>query len=201
MDSVVGGGKGLKLGINGLGRIGKLSVWHHVGRKYFNEIVVNVGRSAGTSLEDIAHYLERDSTYGPLNGFLYGYQSKPLISDVDEDSGTMMIDGIKVHILRRTRNPKELNWGEYGVRVMVDTTGAFLDPTHPADQTGGSLRGHLEAGAEKVLVSAPFKIKDKGKTMPQDAVTSIMGINTNDYDPRKHKLISTASCTTSWRCR
>ncbi|MBW2192788.1 MAG: glyceraldehyde-3-phosphate dehydrogenase, partial [Deltaproteobacteria bacterium] len=61
----------------------------------------------------------------------------------------------------------------------------------------GSVRGHLEAGAEKVLVSAPFKIKDKGKPMPDDVVTTIMGINDNVYDPRRHKIVSNASCTTT----
>ena len=93
-------GKGMKLGINGLGRIGKLAVWHHVGRKYFDEIVVNIGREAGTSLADIAHYLERDSTYGLLHSFIYGCQSASLISDLNEDRGTMTIDGIKVRFLR-----------------------------------------------------------------------------------------------------
>ena len=57
------GSSGLKLGVNGFGRIGKLTVWHHVARKSFGEIVVNIGRQAGGSLEDIAHYVERDSTY------------------------------------------------------------------------------------------------------------------------------------------
>ena len=59
----------MKIGINGLGRIGKSSVWHHVGRRYFNEIVVNIGRQAGTGLKDVAHYLERDSTYVTLHPF------------------------------------------------------------------------------------------------------------------------------------
>jgi glyceraldehyde 3-phosphate dehydrogenase len=69
----------LKLGINGFGRIGKLSVWHHVARKYFGEIVVNIGRQVGTSLEDIAHYVERDSTYGWLHGYLYGCQGQTVV--------------------------------------------------------------------------------------------------------------------------
>ena len=56
-----------KLGVNGFGRIGKLTVWQNVARKYFDEIVVNIGRQVGLSLEDIAHYLERDSTYGLLH--------------------------------------------------------------------------------------------------------------------------------------
>jgi glyceraldehyde 3-phosphate dehydrogenase len=192
-----GSGKGMKLGINGLGRIGKLAVWHHVGRKYFDEIVVNIGREAGTSLADIAHYLERDSTYGSLQGFLYGYKSAPLISALDEASGTMTIDGVKVRFLRSFRNPVQLDWRGHGVKIVVDTTGQFLDPTLSPDYPGGSLRGHLELGAEKVIVSAPFKIKDKSKPMPKDSVTTIMGINENDYDPRLHKLISGASCTTT----
>ena len=55
------------LGINGMGRIGKLTLWNHIARKYFSEIVVNIGRRAGTKLEDIALYIEKDSTYGSLH--------------------------------------------------------------------------------------------------------------------------------------
>jgi len=185
------------LGINGFGRIGKLTVWHHIARKYFNEMVVNVGREVGTSLADIAHYVERDSTYGLLHGFLYGCRAAPLISDLDENTGSMTIDGIRVRFLRSFRNPVELNWKELGVNLVVDTTGMFLDPTLAPEHPRGSVRGHLEAGAEKVIVSAPFKIKDKKRPIPDDAVTTIMGINENDFDPRRHKLVSGASCTTT----
>ena len=188
---------GIKLGINGFGRIGKLSVWHHVARKYFSEIIVNIGREAGKTHEDIAHYAERDSTYGLLRGFLYGQKAEPLISDLDEKSGAMTIDGVRVRFLRSYRNPAEINWREYGVKLVVDTTGQFLDPTLPPDHSKGAVRGHLEAGAEKVIVSAPFKIKDKGNPMPDDAATTVMGINDNVYDPRRHKIISNASCTTT----
>jgi glyceraldehyde 3-phosphate dehydrogenase len=187
----------MKLGINGLGRIGKLSVWHHVGRRYFNEIVVNIGRPAGTGLTDIAHYLERDSTYGALHAFLHGYQAKPVITDIDDSAGTMVVDGITLRILRTARTPQAIDWKAHGVRLVVDTTGQFLDPTLPVDHPKGSVRGHLEAGAEKVVVSAPFKIKDEGVSMPNDAVTTVMGINANDYDPRRHRVISNASCTTT----
>jgi len=188
---------GMKLGINGFGRIGKLTLWHHLGRKFFDEIVINIGRQAGTSLADIAHYAERDSTYGMLQGFLYGYQTAPLIGDLNEEKGTMAIDGIKVRFLRSSRNPADINWREFGPKLVVDTTGQFLDPTLPPEHPKGSVRGHLESGAEKVIVSAPFKIKDKRKRSPEDAVTTIMGINQNDYDPRRHKIISGASCTTT----
>jgi glyceraldehyde 3-phosphate dehydrogenase len=188
---------GIKLGVNGFGRIGKLAVWHHIGRKFFDEIVVNIGRRAGTSLEDIAHYVERDSTYGWLHGYLYGYKAEPVIADVDETNGSMRIDGIKVRFLRAARNPAEIGWRDHGVRLVVDTTGKFLDPTRKSQHQPGSLRGHLEAGAEKVIVSAPFKIKDKRIPMPEDAVTTVMGVNGSDYDPKRHKIISNASCTTT----
>jgi len=187
----------LTLGINGFGRIGKLSVWHHVGRKYFGELVVNIGRRSGTTLADMAHYVERDSTYGRLGAYLYGCRAKPVISELDEKTGSMRIDGIRVRFLRSARNPADIAWKDAGVKLVVDTTGQFLDPTLPADAPKGSLRGHFDAGVEKVIVSAPFKIKDKGAAMPDDAVTTVMGINSNDYDPRRHKIVSNASCTTT----
>ena len=188
---------GLKLGINGLGRIGKLTLWHHVGRKYFDEIVINMGRRLGGGLEDLAHYIERDSTYGSLHTYLYGHRAERVISDLDDNSGTLRIDGVPVRILRQSRNPKDIGWDEHGVKLVVDTTGRFLDPTTPADDPQGSVRGHLEAGAHKVIVSAPFKIKDKSQPMPEDTVTTVMGVNGNDYDPRRHRIISNASCTTT----
>ena len=188
---------GLKLGVNGFGRIGKLTVWHHVARKFFDEIVVNIGRTAGASIEDIGHYVERDSTYGWLHGYLYGHSGQPVVSDLDEDSGTMMIDGLRVRFLRTDRNPANINWRDQGVRLVVDTTGQFLDPTLEAEHSAGAIRGHLESGADKVIISAPFKIKDKRTPIPADAITTVMGINGNDYDPRRHNIISNASCTTT----
>ena len=148
-------------------------------------------------MEDIAHYAERDSSYGLLHGYLYGHNAKPLIKDIDEKGGTMLIDGIKVTFLRKNRKPADIDWRGQDVKLVVDTTGQFLDPVLPGDHPLGSTRGHLDAGAEKVIVSAPFKIKDIGATMPDDAVTTVMGINDNDYDPRNHCLISNASCTTT----
>ena len=199
MDS--GAIKTMKLGINGLGRIGKLTVWCHVARRSFDELVVSIGRQAGTSLADIAHYLERDSSYGALHAFLHGNGAQPVIGAVNEAEGTIDVDGTCVRILRDARNPADIQWHQHAVRLVVDTTGKFLDPSLPSDHPGGSVRGHLEAGADKVVVSAPFKLQDnpadlKG-AMPEDAVTTVMGINTNDYDPRRHRIVSNASCTTS----
>lgn len=188
----------MKLGINGLGRIGKLSLWHHVARKHFSEIVVNVGREVGTSLVDLAGLIERDSTYGRIGTYLYGHKSPDtVVSELNEAEGTMKVDGVPVKILRQARNPAEIAWKENGIRLVVDTTGAFTDPTADAGAPRGSLRGHLQGGAEKVLLSAPFKIKEKGMEMPADAVTTVMGINDGDYDPSQHLLLSAASCTTT----
>ena len=185
------------LGINGLGRIGKLTLWHHIGRKQFSEIVVNIGRKVGTKLEDIALYIEKDSSYGMLHTYLYGYRAKRLITHVDEEKGTMVIDGVRVTILRETRNPKEIPWRKHGVKLVVDATGKYTDPTATPDARSGSARGHLEAGAEKVIVSAPFKIRETGVPFPDDAVTLIAGINDNDYDHGRHHIVSAASCTTT----
>ncbi len=189
--------KEMALGINGLGRIGKLTLWDQISRKFFSGIVVNTGRDVGRSLEDLAHYIVRDSIYGSLQRFLYGCNGKPVIEDLDEASGTMRIDGIPVTFLRSHRNPRDINWAGHDVRLLVDSTGRFLDPTLPPDHPHGSVRGHFESGADKVIVSAPFKLRDKGGTIPPDAVTTVMGINTDDYDPRVHKIVSNASCTTN----
>jgi glyceraldehyde 3-phosphate dehydrogenase len=187
----------MKLGVNGLGRIAKLSIWHHVERKYFSEIVINIGREVGTRLEDIAHFLEKDSTYGALSNFLYGSRAGRVIEQIDEKSGSFTVNGIKTTFLRRSRNPAHIDWRKHGVDLVVDATGAFIDPTTSADEPKGSVRGHFAAGAKKVVVSAPFKIKDKVREMPADAVTTVMGINDSDYDPKRHLIVSNASCTTN----
>ncbi len=185
------------LGINGLGRIGKLTLWNQIGRRFFSAIVVNIGREAGTRLEDVADYIEKDSTYGSLHNYLYGHKSQRLISDIDEKKGIIKIDGIPVTILKESRNPANINWGAHDVSIVVDATGKFLDPTIPADSKSGSLRGHLRDGVQRVIASAPYKIKDKSASWPEDSVTVVMGINEDDYQPAKHKFISSASCTTT----
>ncbi len=185
------------LGINGLGRIGKLTLWHHIGRKHFSKIVINTGRKVGNSLKDLAFYIEHDSTYGRLHNYLYGYKHKSVIEKIDESNSTLIIDGIPVKVLTDSRNPKDIGWEREGVKLVVDTTGKFLDPTMPSDAKEGSVRGHLDSGAYKVLVSAPFKIKDKTKEIPEDSITVIMGINEESYDSKKHLIVSGASCTTT----
>lgn len=185
------------LGINGLGRIGKLSLWYHLGHDGFDRFVVNVGRPVGTSLESVAEYIAKDSTYGPLHRYLGGYRGQKDIQVVDETSGIIRAHGKEIVILREARNPKDIPWREHGVSVVVDCTGKFRDPHAEADDPKGSLRGHLAAGARVVVQSSPFKSKRKGVPLPDDAAILIFGINHLDFDPGKHKLVSAASCTTT----
>jgi len=187
----------MKLGINGLGRIGKLTLWQHVARKHFKEIVVNLGRTVGTSFQDLAEYIEKDSTYGWLPVWLYGHKANRVIEELNEKEGTMVIDGVKVKFLMKNRNPKDIEWREEGVKLVVDCTGKFRDPNASPDDPKGAARGHFQAGAEKVIISAPFKVKDKEKGIPEDAITMVYGINEEMYNPQKHHLISSASCTTT----
>ena len=186
------------LGINGIGRIGKLTLWNHLNMKHFDGIVINAGRDIGKSMHDVVHYLSSDSTYGSLDRFLYGLSGNSSnVKIVDEAQKILEMNGIPVKILTSARNPKDIDWYNEGVRVVVDCTGVFLDPTVPADHPKGSLRGHLEAGAEKVILSAPFKIKDKSKGMPADSGLFVYGINHTKYDPQKHHILSATSCTTT----
>ncbi len=186
-----------KLGINGLGRIAKLSLWHHIQRKYFSEIIVNIGRGVGMSIVDIARFLEKDSTYGALHHYLYGASARRCIEQLDDKEGSFVADGVRIRFLRSARNPAQIGWRENGVELVVDATGAFLDPTAAPDDPKGSARGHFVAGAKKLIISAPFKIKEKNREIPPDAITTVMGINDSEYDPKKHLIVSNASCTTT----
>ena len=190
-----GTGTGKTLGINGLGRIGKLTLWHQVGRRYFDSLVVNLGRPAGGGLADVVQTIEKDTTYGLMHRFLYGYRAGPLIEIVDEEAGELLIDGLRVTILRQARNPRDIDWRAHGVKLVIDATGAFRDPAAPADAGGGALRGHLESGALVVIASAPFKSKQL--TLPDDATMLIYGINHTVYEPTRHRVLSAASCTTT----
>jgi glyceraldehyde 3-phosphate dehydrogenase len=185
------------LGINGLGRIGKLTLWHHLGNDSFDRLVVNVGRPVGTSLQSIVEYVGKDSTYGPLHRFLDGHRGQPDIRVVDEAAGLVRAHGKEIVFLREVRNPKDIPWRDHGVTVVVDCTGRFTDPHADVDDPKGSLRGHLASGARAVLLSSPFKSKVKGATLPEDAAILIQGINHLDYDPGRHRLVSAASCTTT----
>jgi glyceraldehyde 3-phosphate dehydrogenase len=183
------------LGINGLGRIGKLTVWYHLAQDVFDRIVVNTGRPVGRSLDDLVHLITHDSTYGRMEQFLFGQTRRVEARILDEEECRIKILDKEVVFLTRSRNPREIAWREQGVDLVVDATGVFMDPAAPEDSPRGALRGHLEAGAARVIVSGPFK--SSAKMWPEDAVMLIQGINHTSFDPGRHRLISAASCTTT----
>jgi glyceraldehyde 3-phosphate dehydrogenase (phosphorylating) len=180
------------VGINGIGRIGKLLAWVMSTKENLDEIVISTGRKTGKSLDDLATYMGYDSTYGTYERFLFGYRQEKGI-EIKNDS--LYMNGKKMVWLNdpKYRAPGIIPWSKYGVEVVFDTTGKMTDPTSSEDN---SLRGHLN-NAKKVVLTAPFKIKNKGTMMPDDAVTVVGGVNFDKYDPAAHKIISNASCTTN----
>jgi glyceraldehyde 3-phosphate dehydrogenase len=185
------------LGINALGRIGKLTLWHHLGGNDFDAFVMNAGRNVGLNMDAVIQYLTKDSTYGSLHKFLHGFSAKPDVQVLDEAGGLLRIEGKEVRVLREARNPKDIPWRDHGVAIVVDTTGVFKDPTIAPDASAGALRGHLAAGARVAIQSSAFKIKDKNASMPDDAIMLINGINNEQFDAARHSMVSCASCTTT----
>ncbi len=186
------------LGINGLGRIGKLLLWNQIHLRHFDGIIVNCGRDIGKNLDDLLQVIETDSTYGSIHKFLFGMVGRQAdVQVLDPEKPVLAIEGIPVKILRTARDPKDINWLDEGVRIVVDCTGNFVDPNLSPEQGKPCLRGHLEAGALKVVCSAPFKSKTAGVGSCPDAITMIYGINHLNYKASEHHVISAASCTTT----
>lgn len=183
------------LGINGLGRIGKLLLWNQLIENHFDGYVVSLGRNVGSSLEDLIDFVLNDSTYGSLERLMYGYAKNDFkVEIINEENNEIMIDGKFVKFLTKDRNPKDIKWAENNVEIVCDCTGVFLNPEE-TEAAKGTLRGHLEAGAKKVVASAPFKLK--GSTLPEDSAMLVYGINHETYDTEKHNVVSAASCTTT----
>ena len=152
-----------KVGINGFGRIGRL-VFRAMAKDPELEIVAinDLGDKA-----TMAHLLKYDSVHGRA------------FDQVTVTEDGFDADGIKVKVLAE-REPANLPWGELGVDVVVESTGLFTD--------ANKAKAHLEAGAKKVIISAPAKNED---------ITIVMGVNDDQYDKEKHNIISNASCTTN----
>jgi len=158
-------GSDTKCAINGFGRIGRnvLRCWLGRETKPFEIVAINVG-SMGP--KTAAHLLKYDSVLGTLK------------ADVSYTDETITVDGHVFKIVQG-RDPTKMAWGDHGVEVVIESTGAFNSIE------GGSK--HLEAGAKKVVLTAPGK----------DCPTYVMGVNEGDYDPEKDSVISNASCTTN----
>ena len=154
-----------RIGINGFGRIGRLTF--RAIKQHHNDELEVVAINDLTDTRTNAHLLRWDSTYGPYSGKI----------EADEDSFT--VDGKRVKVLAE-RDPGKIPWRDYGVDIVIESTGLFTDATRAA--------AHLEGGAKKVIISAPAKNED---------ATIVLGVNEDSYDPSRHKVISNASCTTN----
>ena len=154
-----------KIGINGFGRIGRLTF--RTINQYQKDKLEVVAVNDLTDTETNAHLLKWDSTYGPYPG------------KVEASEDTIIVDGKQVKVLSE-RDPGSIPWRDYGVDIVIESTGLFTDATKAA--------AHLQGGAKKVIISAPAKNED---------ATIVLGVNEGMYDPAKHKVISNASCTTN----
>jgi len=153
-----------RVGINGFGRIG---------RNFFRAALASgadievVGVNDLTDAKALAHLLKHDSILGKLE------------AEVTAEDGAIVVGGKRIAVLAE-RDPAKLSWGELGADVVVESTGFFTDAT--------KAKAHLEAGAKKVVISAPAT---------NDDVTVVLGANEGDYDAANHHVISNASCTTN----
>jgi glyceraldehyde 3-phosphate dehydrogenase len=167
----------VKIGINGFGRIGRLVFNALVdqgllGKKFDVVAVVDVT----TDAKYFAYQLKYDSVQGQFKGNLKTEKS----GSGAETDDILIVNGNKIKCIMATKNPSELPWKALGVDYVIESTGLFTD----ADKA----KGHLDAGAKKVILSAPGKGNVK---------TIVMGVNENEYDPAKHDIVSNASCTTN----
>ena len=159
----------LKVAINGFGRIGRLSMRAMLARKSSAFEVVAINDLA--PLETNAHLLKYDTNFGRFQGC------------VEIKDGKLTVDGKVIRDFSE-KDPAALPWKDLGVDVVLESTGAFTDPAKAA--------AHITAGAKNVIVSAPFK----GEAGPENP-TIVLGVNSEAFDPKKHKVISNASCTTN----
>jgi len=154
-----------RVGINGFGRIGRQSLKAMLERHPDDLEVVAVNDLAPTATN--AHLFKYDSTYGRFDG------------EVSSGDGVIRIEGHDIRTFSE-KDPAALPWGDLGVAIVVESTGAFTDATKAA--------AHRQAGARKVIISAPATNED---------ITLVLGVNEGAYDPDRHHVVSNASCTTN----
>lgn len=155
----------IKIGINGFGRIGR-NVFKVLVDKYKSDIEV-VGINDLTDPKTLAHLLKYDSLYGKFNGI------------VEATENSIIVNGKEIRIFAE-RDPKNIPWGLQGAEIVIESTGLFTNAE--------KAKAHIEAGAKKVLISAPAKNED---------ITIVLGVNEEKYNPQAHHIISNASCTTN----
>jgi glyceraldehyde 3-phosphate dehydrogenase len=166
---------GVKVAINGFGRIGRLvfRALHEQGLLSKDIDLVAVGDIVPA--DNLAYLLKYDSTQGAFKGQV---ASKKSAADKPEDD-ILVVDGKDIKVVS-AKTPAELPWASLGVQLVIESTGLFTEAE--------KAKGHLTAGAKKVIISAPAKGED---------ITMVMGVNADKYDPAKHHIVSNASCTTN----
>ncbi|MFZ1290738.1 MAG: type I glyceraldehyde-3-phosphate dehydrogenase [Melioribacteraceae bacterium] len=167
----------IKVGINGFGRIGRqvinvLSDKGLLGKEVDVVAVVDVS----TDAKYFAYQLKYDSVHGQFKGTLSSEKSDPSLTDDD----VIVINGDKIKCVLAQKDPSQLPWKALGVDIVIESTGLFTDSE--------KAKGHIAAGAKKVLISAPGKGNVK---------TLVIGVNDDEYQPEVHNIVSNASCTTN----
>jgi glyceraldehyde 3-phosphate dehydrogenase len=165
----------LKVAINGFGRIGRLVFRAMVEQGLVGKEVQVVAVGDIVPADNLAYLLKYDSTQGRFQGEV---SSKKSAADKAEDD-VLIVNGAEIQVVS-AKDPSGLPWKQLGVDVVIESTGLFTDAE--------KAKGHLAAGAKKVIISAPAKNED---------ITVVMGVNHEKYDPAKHNIISNASCTTN----
>ena len=165
----------VKVAINGFGRIGRLVFRAMVEQGLVGKDVAVVAVGDIVPADNLAYLLKYDSTQGRFNGTVGSEKSA---ADKPDDD-VLVVNGQKMQVVS-AKEPSQLPWKQLGVDVVIESTGLFTDVE--------KAKGHLIAGAKKVIISAPAK---------GDCPTLVMGVNQDKYDPMQHNIVSNASCTTN----
>src|SRR3954468_20828473 len=165
----------VKVAINGFGRIGRLVFRAIAEQGLIGKDIEVVAVGDIVPADNLAYLLKYDSTQGRFNGEVSSAKSAP---DKAEDD-IIIVNGAKIHVVS-AKEPSQLPWKQFGVDLVIESTGLFTDVE--------KAKGHLAAGAKKVIISAPAK---------GDCPTIVMGVNEGKYDPKQHNVVSNASCTTN----
>ncbi|HXA13959.1 MAG TPA: type I glyceraldehyde-3-phosphate dehydrogenase [Opitutaceae bacterium] len=165
----------VKIGINGFGRIGRLVFRALVEQGLLGTAFDVVAVGDIVPADNLAYLLKYDSTQGKFNGTVGSKKSSPDKAEPD----VLIVNGHEIKVVS-AKTPAELPWAALGVQVVIESTGLFTEAE--------KAKGHLTAGAKKVIISAPAKGED---------ITVVMGVNDSRYDAATHHIISNASCTTN----
>jgi glyceraldehyde 3-phosphate dehydrogenase len=165
-----------KIGINGFGRIGRLVFRAIAEQGLLGTSVEVVAVNDLVPADNLAYLLKYDSTQGKYKGTVTSEKSSPEVAEDD----ILVVDGHKIKCLAVKEGPAALPWGKLGVDIVIESTGLFTEAE--------KAKGHITAGAKKVIISAPAKGED---------ITVVMGVNDDKLDLAKHSIISNASCTTN----